>query len=154
MSSLADSIYITKYNPFIFGEYLASFYLTLSKVENNLLLAPLVIPLCSHQNFSEKLNNAKFGEKKRSTVWGIFYDRTKLADLQERMNSFDVLTNESLQYCLANDWVDIDARTLTVVADPLRIPRDHRPKSALNLGKLLSHLSVVEIYVLLGVKPG
>jgi hypothetical protein len=154
MSSLADAIYLTKYNPFRFGEHIASFYLHLSKVEGNLLLAPLIIPLCSHSGFLEKLENARFGDRRRSTIWTIFPDRTKLADLQERVDSFRSLTDESLQYCLVNDWIGVDPKNLSVTADPSKLPAARRPKSAMNLGKLFKGLSVVEIYVLLGVRPG
>ncbi|MDC4793210.1 DUF6521 family protein, partial [Acinetobacter baumannii] len=48
MSSIVDALYELKYNPFEYGPYIASFYIHSDELENNLLLAPLVIPLCSH----------------------------------------------------------------------------------------------------------
>ncbi|MGZ8954921.1 MAG: three component ABC system middle component, partial [Methylovulum sp.] len=71
MTSLADALYQSKYNPFKYGEFLASFYSELTNVENNLLLSQLVIPLCSHHLFSYKLSNARFVGKSRSTLWTI-----------------------------------------------------------------------------------
>lgn len=81
MSSIVDALYELKYNPFEYGPYLASFYTHLTESENNLLLAQLVIPLCSYPLYSYKLLNSN----KRSSIWSVFDDRTKLYDLQERI---------------------------------------------------------------------
>lgn len=150
MSSLADSLYQVKYNPFKFGDYLASFYAKLAGVKNNILLAQLVIPLCSHPVFSSKLENAKFGS---STIWTVFDDRTKLYDLQERFDLFKELTDQSLQYCLVNDWIEIDTQKLSISFQPKNDAPPISHKSAANLGKLFSSRSVIEIYSLLGVTP-
>lgn len=56
MSSIIDALYELKYNPFEYGAFLASFYTTIDECENNLLLAPLVIPLCSHPVFGKKFH--------------------------------------------------------------------------------------------------
>ena len=81
MSSIVDALYELKYNPFEYGPYLASFYTTLEESENNLLLAQLVIPLCSHPIYSHKLLNSN----QRSSIWTVFDDTAKLYDLQERI---------------------------------------------------------------------
>lgn len=153
MTSLADALYHAKYNPFKYGKFLASFYSELTGVDNNLLLSQLVIPLCSHPLFSYKLSNAKFGAKSKSTIWTVFKDRSQLYVLQERLDEFKTLTDQSLQYCLVNDWVEIDAEKLAVNRIPTNQASFVKQKSAANLGKLFSHLSVVEIYALLGVTP-
>ena len=149
MNSIIDALYQVKYNPFKYGEYLASFYSSVEGVENNMLLAPLVIPLCSHPIFSIKLRNANI----RSSLWTIFDDRTKLYDLQERVDEFNMLTEQSIQYCLVNDWLTIENKILALrfseVADTVLTL--HR--NAVNLGKLVSGHSVVETYAFLGVKP-
>jgi len=149
MSSVIDALYQLKYNPFKYGEYLTSFYSSLESVDNNLLLAPLVIPLCSHPIFSNKLRYAN----KRSSLWSIFDDRTNLYDLQERMDEFKALTEQSIRYCLANDWLVMDNENLALrySADAVVFPA--LQKNAVNLGKLTSRHSVVEMYAFLGVKP-
>jgi len=153
MGTVVDALYKIKYNPFKFGEYIASFYSEIKNVDNNLLLAPIIIPLCSHPVFKTKLEGAVFGPKKQSSLWSIFDDRTKLYDLQERVDEFKILTNQSIHYCLVNDWLAINVETLTLsyLVDkevPMQIQ-----KNAENLGKLLSGLSITEIYAFLGVKP-
>ncbi|MHB8056816.1 MAG: three component ABC system middle component [Desulfuromonadaceae bacterium] len=153
MTCLADALYRAKYNPFRYAEFLGSFYSELTNVDNNLLLSQLVIPLCSHHLYFHKLSNAKFGSKSKSTIWTIFDDRTQMFDLQERLDDFKALTEQSLQYCLVNDWLGICVQTLTVTLSPTNEAPFMKQKSAVNLGKLLSNFSVVEIYALLGVIP-
>tara|TARA_R110000868_G_C10967082_1_gene769231 strand:- start:2885 stop:3328 length:444 start_codon:yes stop_codon:yes gene_type:complete len=146
MSSIVDALYELKYNPFEYGSYLASFYATLEESENNLLLAQLVIPLCSHPLYSHKLLNSN----KRSSIWSVFDDRPKLYDLQERIDGFQALTEQCIQYCLVNDWLNVNEQRLSLTkSDEVVITQ----KSAEKLGRLFSEHSVVEIYAFLGVKP-
>ncbi len=154
MRSIVDTLYELKYNPFIYGEYIVSFYSSIHDVDNNLLLAPLVIPLCSHHFFGNKLANAVFGKKKKSSIWSIFEDRVELYDLQERINEFKELTETSIQYCLVNDWLSIqdDKLEILYLTDNFETPFTSK-KNAINLGKLLSSNSVEEIYAFLGVVP-
>jgi len=149
MSSIVDALYEIKYSPFLYGEYLASFYRALGESENNFLLAPLVVPLCSHPIFGQKL----FNSNRRSTIWSVFDDRAKLYDLQERINGFQVLTEQCIQYCLINDWLSIDEKTLAIISCGSADSVPSSIKAAEKLGRLLSGHSVIEIYVFLGVKP-
>ena len=149
MSSIVDALYELKYNPFEYGTYLASFYTAVGEAENNLLLAPLVIPLCSHPIFGQKLFNSNV----RSTIWSVFGDRTNLYDLQERIDGFQALTEQCIQYCLINDWLSIDEQSLALRSCDESDSVFTNQKSAEKLGRLFSGHSVVEIYVFLGVKP-
>ena len=149
MSSIVDAVYELKYNPFEYGAHLASFYIVMDESENNLLLAPLVIPLCSHPVFSQKL----FNSNKRSTIWSIFDDRKELYDLQERVDGFQTLTEQCIQYCLINDWLSVNEESLSFRAYDGSDSVFTSQKSAEKLGQLFSGHSVVEIYAFLGVKP-
>lgn len=147
MTSIVEALYELRYNPFEYGVHIASFYSSVGDTENNLLLAPLVIPLCSHPTYERKL----FKSNVKSTMWSIFDDRTKLYDLQERIDGFKDLTEQCIHYCLVNDWLSIDEENLT-----LRACNDSGfaiKKSAEKLGRLFSGRSVVDIYAFLGVKP-
>lgn len=150
MSSIVDALYELKYNPFEYGAYLASFYAALGAAENNLLLAPLVIPLCSHPVFGKRLFNSNI----RSTIWSVFDDRTKLYDLQERIDGFQALTEKCIHYCLVNDWMSVDEQNLALhpCCDETGSTFINH-KSAEKLGRLLNGHSVVEVYAFLGVKP-
>lgn len=146
MSSIIDALYELSYNPFEYGPYLASFYTTLEESENNLLLAQLIIPLCSHPLYSHKLLKLN----KRSSIWSVFADRTNLYDLQERIDGFQALTEQCIHYCLVNDWLNVNEQRLSLTkSDGVVITK----KSAEKLGRLFSGHSVVEIYAFLGVKP-
>lgn len=153
MSGIIGALYELKYNPFEYGEYLASFYTALYEAENNLLLAPLVIPLCSHPIFGKTISRAAFGDKKQSSIWSIFNDRTKLYDLQERIDGFQVLTEQCIHYCLINDWLSLNEQSLSLRTSDGSDLEFTNQKSAEKLGRLLSGHSVVEIYAFLGVKP-
>ncbi|MEM5529578.1 three component ABC system middle component [Gammaproteobacteria bacterium AS21] len=153
MSSIVDALYELKYSPFEYGAYLASFYSKMDEVENNILLAPLVIPLCSHHFFGEKISRAKFGKKQQSSIWSVFKDRTLLYDLQERIDGFQTLTEQSIQYCLVNDCLSIDEKSLVLSSNDKLGAVLMNQKSAEKLGLLFNGHSVVEIYAFLGVKP-
>jgi hypothetical protein len=153
MSSIVDALYELKYNPFDYGPFMASFYKHLVESENNLLLAQLVIPLCSHPVFSKKISGAMFGNKKRSSIWSVFDDRTKLYDLQERIDGFQTLTEQCIQYCLINDWLSVDENNLSLSKNDSSNSVFTQKKCAEKLGQLFSGHPVVEIYAFLGVKP-
>lgn len=149
MSSIVESLYELKYNPFEYGPYLASFYMTIEESENNLLLAPLIIPLCSHPVIGRKLLNSNI----KSSIWSVFKDRTELYDLQERIDGLQTLTTQCIQYCLINDWLSVDEQRLSIQAADGSDSIFTRQKCAEKLGRLLSDHSIVEIYAFLGVKP-
>ncbi|MFW1060682.1 three component ABC system middle component [Vibrio parahaemolyticus] len=153
MSSIVDALYELKYNPFEYGPYLASFYTAIDESENNLLLAPLVIPLCSHPVFNKKISGAVFGEKRQSSIWSVFNDRTQLYDLQERIDGFQALTEQCIQYCLINEWLSVNEQSLSLHKGDGSDSVFTSQKSAAKLGRLFSGHSVVEIYAFLGVKP-
>lgn len=138
-----DALYTIKYNPFKFGEYLATFYMNLTGVKQNILLAPLLIPLFTHPVFKQKLKNAK----STSSLHTIFSNSNGLYDLQERIDVLRILTSESIQYCLLNQWLEIDNLSIHSVQEI------HNVKIAKNLARLFSNYSVHEIYMILGVKP-
>ncbi|WP_034588376.1 three component ABC system middle component [Acinetobacter sp. HR7] len=149
MSSVVEAIYELKYNPFKYGEYIASFYTSVEEQEHNLLLSQLIIPLCSHSIFGSKLLKSNVN----STIWSIFGDQKQLYDLQERIDEFQGLTQQSIQYCIDNDWLSVNVQNLI-----LRSCVDTRPpyniqRVAWKLGRLFKKHSVVEIYSFLGVKP-
>jgi len=149
MSSIINALYELKYNPFDYGAYLGSFYTSVGEAENNILLAPLVIPLCSHPIFGQKLFNSNV----KSTIWSIFDDRTKLYDLQERIDGLQALTAQCIQYCLVDDWLSVNQQNLSLRACDGSNSAFTNQKKAKNLGRLFRGHSVVEIYAFLGVKP-
>lgn len=149
MSSIIEAFYELKYNPFIYGHYIASFYASVEKSENNILLAPLVIPLCTHPIFGQKLNNSNI----KSTIWSVFGDRAAFYDLQERINQFRFLTAQSIEYCLANDWLFIDEASLSLLPHSVTARRAFvNQKKAAKLARLFLGYTAVEIYAFLGVR--
>lgn len=144
-----DALYLAKYNPFKYGKYLADFYSELMGVEKNSLLLPIIIPLLTHPFFKAKI------EKSRTTssIYTIFFNNSKeLYDLQDRINSLKILTSDSIQYCLVNEWLETDINSLSFI--PIqRNSSKKRIRVAKNLAKLFSNRSIYEIYISLGIKP-
>lgn len=149
MTSIVDAIYEVKYNPFKYGEHIASFYASVEEYENNLLLSQLVIPLCSHPIFAPKLLNSNI----KSSIWSVFENRAQLYDLQERIDEFQGLTQQCIQYCIINDWISVDEQKLILRHCAESSSSFTIQKTAQKLGRLFSSHSVVEIYSFLGVKP-
>lgn len=149
MSSIIDDIYAIHYNPFKYGDYMASFYNGLDPKENNILLSQLVIPLCSHPIFSQRLKNIR----KNSTLWTIFGKREEFFDLQERIDEFKNLTEQTIYYCLANEWLDFNSNNLMLIFNTNNNQSFVVQKNAAQLARLLSDYSIVEIYDFLGVQP-
>lgn len=139
-----DALYTIKYNPFKYGEYLSTFYAELIGVKQNLLLSPLLLPLFTHPVFKQKLKNIK----STSSLHTIFSNSKELYDLQERVDTLRILTSESIQYCLLNQWLDTDIDNLSVYS----VQETRNIKIAKNLARLFSNHSIYEIYMILGVK--
>lgn len=83
----------------------------------------------------------------------VFFNHYKeLYDLQDRINSLKILTSDSIQYCLVNEWLETDINFLSFV--PIqRKNSEKRIKVAKKLARLFSNRSVYEIYISLGIKP-
>ena len=151
MKSLIDHYYVLNYNTFSSAPLLLEFYKELKGVSQNLLLAHLVIPICNHPAIGDSISRAMFGEKRRSTIWSIFDDYSKLYDLQDRVNEL-----QSLQYAYENELINIDYKSLTIRFNDQIKPNDADPtklKAAQKLGKLFSNHSLIEIYNHLKIKP-
>ncbi|MGX2969431.1 three component ABC system middle component [Ursidibacter sp. B-7004-1] len=143
-----DALYLAKYNPFKYGKYLADFYSELTGVEKNSLLLPLLIPLFTHPFFKTKIETSNV----RSSMHTVFFNNHKeLYDLQDRIDTLRILTSDSIQYCLVNEWLETDINSLSFI--PIQTKNSEKKiKAAKNLAKLFSNLSVYEIYISLGIK--
>ena len=150
MSKLIEDLYTIKHNPFKYSEYIYSFYLQFGEEKNNILFFPLIIPLSTYMDLNEKLVHAKFGNKRQSSVWSIFPDKSFFYDLQDRIDEFSSLSQLSFMYCLTNDWITIDTDNLSVKTNSAINCK--QIKSALNLGKLMKNFTITEIQSFFGVK--
>lgn len=150
MSSLIEDLYTIKHNPFKYSEYIYSFYSQFGDEDNNFLFLPLIIPLSTYSFLNDKLEHAQFGEKRQSSLWSIFPDKSFFYDLQDRIDDFCTLSQLSFMYCLTNDWLTLDTVNLSVRTNT---QTNCKPiKSASNLGKLMKNFSIIEIQSFLGVK--
>lgn len=149
---MIDAIHTYYYNPFKYGSHIVSFYNSLEEVEQNILLLPLIIPICSHPELSKKLDIVRLSGKSRSSFFTKFGNPKELYDLQERIDALKQLSTQSLSYCMINDWVTVDELTLRIIANE-NCDQKQINQQAKNLGKLFSGLSITEIYKGLRVNP-
>ena len=144
-----DAFYLVKYNPFKYGKYLADFYSELTGVEKNSLLLPILIPLFTHPFFKDKIEKSI----STSSMHTIFFKNSKeLYDLQDRIDTLRILTSDSIQYCLINDWLKTDTNTLSFLPTQSSNNKE-KIKVTKKLARLFSNRSVYEIYISLGIKP-
>ena len=144
-----DAFYLVKYNPFKYGKYLADFYSELTGVEKNSLLLPILIPLFTHPFFKDKIEKSI----STSSMHTIFFKNSKeLYDLQDRIDTLRILTSDSIQYCLINDWLKTDTNALSFLPTQSSNNKEEI-KVAKRLARLFSSRSVYEIYISLGIKP-
>ncbi|MBE9589640.1 hypothetical protein IM753_01370 [Moraxella sp. K127] len=150
--NMIDAIYHIQYNPFKYGEYIYRFYSNLPEYQNNILLLPLIIPLCSHSKYTNKIT----GSNKRSSLLTIFENKKELYDFQERIDALQMLSRQSLQYCLGKELLYLNIDELNIYANNLdkKTVKKFNPDSKIaeRLALLFGKYSVDEIYSYLGVK--
>ncbi|WP_432760560.1 three component ABC system middle component [Neisseria flavescens] len=106
--------------------------------ENSLLL-PILIPLFTHPFFKTQIENSNI----RSSMHTVFFKHFKeLYDLQDRINSLKILTSDSIQYCLVNEWLETDINSLSFIPIQKRIV-----KKELELLKILLNYLVIVLFM-------
>ena len=88
-----------------------------------------------------------------SSMHTIFFKNSKeLYDLQDRIDTLRILTSDSIQYCLINDWLKTDTNALSFLPTQSSNNKE-KIKVAKKLARLFSNRSVYEIYISLGIQP-
>lgn len=146
--NIVDAIYHIKYNPFKYGEYIYCFYHHLENHYENILLLPLILPICTHSYYGDKVKNSK----SNSSIYTIFKEQRELLDFQERVDNLKELGFSSLQYCLNQNWLYLNPDKLNIVSSKDNIDVNQNTLVAKKLAMLFSRSSKSEIYSLLGVK--
>lgn len=146
--NIVDAIYHIKYNPFKYGEYIYCFYHHLENHDENILLLPLILPICTHKYYGKKVRSSNCN----SSIYTIFKEQQELLDLQERFDGLKELSFHSLQYCLNQNWLYLNPDELNVISNKASIDVHKNALMAKKLANLFSRSSKSEIYSLLGVK--
>lgn len=146
--NIVDAIYHIKYNPFKYGEYIYCFYHHLENQTENILLLPLILPICTHSYYSDKVKKNNIN----SSIYTIFKEQRELLDFQERIDNLKELGFSSLQYCLNQNWLYLNPDKLNIVSSKDSIDVNQNTLVAKKLAMLFSRSSKSEIYSLLGVK--
>lgn len=145
--NLIDSLYEVEYNPFQYGSTIASFYSSFFGVKNSILLLPLIIPVCTHPHLRRKIVHGKSSSRLET----LFSSHIEYCDLTERIVAFRKLSFDSLLVAVANDWLTIDVKNLSIHPGlNLTFSQD---KVASKLAALFLNREFSEILFFLGVSP-
>ena len=151
MSKYIDNLYEAHNNIFIFTPLIIKFYKDLQPIPKNILLSYLVLPMVLHEDSKNNLKNAKT----TSSIHTYMNKNDNLFGLPNRVQNYKKITNNCLQYALAQNWIKInDDLSITVTQE-----QDNKIenlnisfRASSNLYKIFGELGVVEIYKLLGMK--
>lgn len=151
MSNAIDHICSLHSNPHIISPLLEVFYKHLTTKKNNILLSYLVFPLILSPATMKKLK----GSNKNSTLYTTFRDKRLIAGVQERVETYKKVTNNSLHIALKAGSIEVDTNQ-TVVYLEKKINSSSCSKDMIratkNLAILLSSYEIVDCYRILGVK--
>lgn len=151
MSDPIQHIQSLAHNSFAFSPLLVEFYSCAEKLEKNVLLSYVVIPLLLNKKSYNFFHNAN----KNSTLITFIQDKERQIDIQSRVSYFKHITHKSLQFCVDTKAIHIDEKLSVHVVDNTKIPYTMAPKSMLGaarkMGKILSEYAIPHCYQLLGV---
>lgn len=144
-------------NPFIFSPIFVEFYSNTSRIEKNILLSYLVLPLVLYRPSQVAIKNSKANST--STIYSIFSERKteeRVFGLEERIKSYKSLTNDSLQYAISSDMLALNDDLSISVINPKLANKKLCQKDALvaarKLGILFAKYEIPTCYGILGVK--
>lgn len=161
MSNAIQSFTVIHNNPFIFGPLFSSFYDSLGKKQNSILLSYLVLPLVLYPASQKFLMNAK-STSSITTLVGKSGKRDRLYGLEERIAEYRELTNISMQYGIDIGVLSLDenlsinventSKSINIRFTNKTLYYSEYRKSASKLGYLFAPFDVPTVYRLLGVK--
>jgi hypothetical protein len=151
MANAIDHIDVFNRNAYILTPILEKFYEFTQSRERNILLSYLVFAIILSPNVRSKLINAN----KNSSIHTLFSDKTILAGIQERVNSYKNITNKCLllafqvnSFCMTNNK---DITYITSNSDASRCSKEIL-RATKNLAILLDSYEIVDSYRMLGIK--
>jgi hypothetical protein len=151
MSNAIDYINSLHRNPHILSPLLEVFYKNLTIKKNNILLSYLVYPLILSPTSMTKLKNSNI----TSTLYTIFRDKRLIAGVQERVEAYKTITNNSLQIAFqAKSMAVSDEQAVIYLENKienLSCSKD-MVRATKNLAILFSSYEIVDCYRVLGVR--
>lgn len=148
MSNIISDVVKIKYNFYTLAPAMLSYYETCQVKQDNILLMYLLFPVVLNSDWINKLPRVQ--SRSRLETW-VKDNRLHIEGLNERMTTFQHLTETTLQYCIDMEFVRVDEKNnVTVVSNPYK--KGDFVDAATRLTKLLGKSSPAKIYATLGVR--
>ncbi len=149
------SLYFNNY--IVLSPLFIRFYNNMYKQPNNILLSYLVLPLV----LNNESKNWLLKSKKNSSIYTFTeiknskLSHQNLFGMDESIQKYKNVTNQCLQYCINNDWLEITSE-LSIISN-VEIPNtikslEESYKASGKITNIFKELYIVDIYRILGVK--
>lgn len=148
MSNIISDVVNIKYNIFTLAPAMLSYYETCQVKQDNILLMYLLFPVVLNNDWINKLPRVQ--SRSRLESW-VKDNRLHIEGLNERMTTFQHLTETTMQYCIDMEYVRVDeVNNVTVISNPYK--KGYFKDAATRLTKLLGNSSPAKIYATLGIR--
>ena len=152
MSNIISEVIKIKYNSFTMAPVLLSYYESCKVKRDNVLLVYLLFPVILSSDWMQSSPRVQI--RSRLEAW-VRDNRLHIEGLPERLQTFQHLSETTLQYCIDMQYAIVDENNnVVVVNNPFKAKgrKSHFEDSATRFAKLLGSNSPTTIYSTLGIK--
>lgn len=149
MSNIISEVVKIKYNSFNLAPAMLSYYECCQVERDNVLLLYLLFPIVLNSDWINGSPRAQ--QRSRLESW-VRENKIHVEGLPERINTFQHLSETTLQYCVDMDYVEVDAKNNVVLKNNPFKHKDLFATSAERLMRLFGKSKPAKIYATLGIK--
>lgn len=149
MSNIISEIVKIKYNPFTLAPAMLSYYENCKVERDNVLLLYLLFPVVLNSDWMMYAPRAQ--KRSRLETW-VKENKIHLEGLPERISTFQRLSETTLQYCIDNDYMEVDDKNNVVVKYNPYQGKGRFAASAISLSRLIGKTAPAKVYATLGIK--
>lgn len=149
MSNIISEVVKIKYNSFNLASAMLSYYECCQVERDNILLLYLLFPVVLNSDWIK--GSPRVQQQSRLETW-VREKRIHVEGLPERINTFQHLSETTLQYCVDMGYVEVNANNNVVVKKNPNKDKDLLTTSAKRLSKLIGKNSPAKVYATLGIR--
>lgn len=149
MSNIISEVVKIKYNSFNLAPAMLSYYECCQVERDNVLLLYLLFPIVLNSDWIN--GSPRVQQRSRLESW-VRENKINVEGLPERINTFQHLSETTLQYCVDMDYVEVDAKNNVVLKNNPFKQKDLFATSAERLMRLFGKNNPAKIYATLGIK--
>lgn len=152
MSNIISEVIKIKYNPFTMAPVLLSYYEACKVDYDNVLLVYLLFPVILSSDWMQ--GSPRVQTRSRLETW-VRDNKLHIEGLPERLQTFQYLSETTLQYCIDMEYAKVDENNNVIVVNNPYKSKGRKAlfeDSATRLAKLFGTNSPTTIYATLGIK--